>query len=76
MPSRKELANAIRSLSMDAVQKVAMSVMPNPTPEQQAPSAPLRDPKQFARVAALLWNQWQPSPGMGGRLGLEYAVNV
>jgi len=25
-------------------------------------------------VAALLWNQWQPSLGMGGNLRLEYAL--
>ena len=52
------------------------NVRPTTLPEQEVPSVPFRDPKQSARVAGLVWNQRQLSPGMGGRLGLEYAVNV
>jgi hypothetical protein len=26
-------------------------------------------------VAALPWNQWQASPGIGGMFGMEYAVH-
>ena len=44
MPARKDLANAIRALSMDAVQK------PNP----DTPGAPMG----MADIAEVLWNDY------------------
>ena len=38
--------------------------------------APAGDFRQAARVAALPWNQWQHSRGMGGRLRLESVAGL